>query len=119
MLWTKISMEPCDSRTRDQAIVPYGYSLVLPLMPDGRIALAQLRASLDRGKVWRHAPDGSKTSGHIYLLDGQWSFVWSEGSPDAGSIVRFSAPRFLPGDLVWVRPPNRPLLFYRVSQMMH
>ncbi len=115
MLWTKIGMEPCESRLRDPSDASFRYAIVLPLVADGRIALVQLRANPARARVWQVGPSGSKLSGQVHLVDGQWSFVWSEGSPGSPPIVRFSAPRFLPGDLVCLRPLGRPLLLYRVS----
>jgi hypothetical protein len=113
--WTKIAMEPCEPRLRDPFAVPFRYRVVLPLVGDGRIALVQLRDNPARARVFRLGPDDSRISGEVHLVDGQWSFIWSESLPGPPPIVRFSAPRFLPGDLVCLRPAGRPLLLYQVS----
>lgn len=115
MEWWKIRIEPVLLANGKRSMAGIVYELCLPLIPDGRISLPMLRANPARAKVKRCRFNRDCVEGHIELRDNQWTCVWEGSRPAYLEDTRIMAARFVPGELVALRPHGSTLQFFRIS----
>ena len=119
MLWTRIGLEPCEPAPLRRTGRWCVYDLSLPLISDGRIAVAQLLQDPEQATVCRMDSRGERMVGRVRTLEGQWCMVWDAQHGPCPSVVRFFGRRYLPGDEVGLRPVNSVMTIYRVCDCEH
>lgn len=122
MNWWSIRIDPLPlpqrliAPGRDDAVsgAP-SYQLWLPLIPDGRIFLPLFHAEPGRARIISLDRDGDHRGGQIELRDQQWFCAWPpRAGQDAGDL-RIIGTRFMPGEVIGLRPPKGVIELYRVS----
>ncbi len=114
MRWSRITLEPvCIDALRCAPGSPR-YTIDLPLISDGRIALHELAANRDRAVVARELPEGGVISGALEVKDKQCIFTWGEGLADAQPPTRLYGTNFGLGVTVALRPGAGPAELFEV-----
>lgn len=115
MEWWKIRIEPVLLANGKRNTAGIAYELCLPLIPDGRISLPMLQANPARATVRRCRFNRECIEGHVELRDNQWTCVWEGRRSPHQEDTRIMAARFVPGELVALRPHGSSLQFFRIS----
>lgn len=114
MRWSRITLEPvCIDAPRCAQVTPR-YTIDLPLISDGRIALHELVANPLRAVVARELPEGGVVSGALEVKDQQCIFTWGEGLAGAQAPTRLYGTSFGLGVTVALRPGAGPAELFEV-----
>lgn len=116
MLWSDIRIEPFGHGPAPVDGIPCCYTFRLPLLGDGRMALAQFRRNPDRARVERHFPHGACDHGALLLIDNQLTCVWQARGAQRPVNLRVLGSRFALGDKVGLRPMGGVLEFFQVCE---
>lgn len=83
MRWSRITLEAvCIDGSRRAPDAPR-YTVDLPLISDGRIAMHELAANQQRAVVARELPEGGVVAGALEVKDKQCIFTWGTGPANA------------------------------------
>lgn len=92
------------------------YQLWLPLIPDGRIYLPLFQAEPARARIIGLPPAGGGPCGRIELRDHQWFCTWPPGGGSGQTDLRIIGSRFVPGEIIGLRPVRGVIVLYRVVE---
>ena len=116
MRWSRITLEPvCLDALRNAPVLPR-YTIDLPLISDGRIALHELAANRHLAIVARELPEGGVVSGALEVKDKQCIFTWGGGLADVLPPTRLYGTSFGLGVTVALRPGAGPAELFEVVQ---
>ncbi len=111
----RIRMELARSPNHPGGNTSYGYILVAPLDPNGKLNASLWRSQKDSCRVVRFRPDAEDEIGHlVHRPGGSWAFHYDiEGEDDDESGYRLNDEQFRPGEYVSVKSTDG-LHTYRV-----
>jgi hypothetical protein len=112
--WSRITLEPVCIDTPRSAPGSPRYTIDLPLISDGRIALHELAANRHRAVVARELPEGGVVSGALEVKDKQCIFTWGEGLAGAHPPTRIYGTSFGLGVTIALRPGAGPAELFEV-----
>lgn len=116
MRWSRITLEAvCLDGPRRARSSPR-YTIDLPLISDGRIAMHELAANRQRAVVARELPEGGVIAGALEVKDQQCIFTWSEGAAGAAPPTRLYGNSFHLGVTVALRPGSGPAELFQVVE---
>lgn len=116
MRWSRITLEPVCIDALDCAQGSPRYTIDLPLISDGRIALHELAANRHRAVVARELREGGVISGALEVKDKQCIFTWGESTKDTPPPTRLYGTSFGLGVTVALRPGAGPAELFEVVE---
>lgn len=116
MRWSRITLQAtCTDASHAEKGLPR-YTIDLPLMSDGRIAMHELIANPQRALVAGELPEGGLVSGALDVKDKQCIFNWDEGPMDTLPPMRVFGASFRVGVTIALRPGAGPAELFQVVQ---
>jgi hypothetical protein len=113
---SRIRIEPCRFSDRRSQLDDCHFTLDLPLVDDGRMALGLLRAHSAAGAVEHCRAGAGCFRGILKVVDNVCRIVWTDDPHCSLPKIRVSGDRFTLGDVVCLRPDNGPLRLFRVCR---
>ncbi|MFY7746265.1 MAG: hypothetical protein ACOVQY_12610 [Erythrobacter sp.] len=116
MRWSRIRLEAIATQASPDAALTPHYTIDLPLISDGRIALHELAANRARAVVAREGPEGGVVAGAAIVEDQQCIFTWDEAVADRLLPIRLYAESFRLGATIALRPGSGPAQLFEVVE---
>jgi hypothetical protein len=117
--WSRITLEAvCIHGSRRAPNAPR-YTVDLPLISDGRIAMHELAANQQRAVVARELPEGGVVAGALEVKDKQCIFTWGTGPAEALPPTRLYGTNFHLGVTIALRPGSGPTQLFEVVECDH
>lgn len=116
MHWSRIRLDivgPQRQRRSDRS--PW-YTIDLPLLSDGRVAMHEFTANRHRAVVKREISGETEVRGSLVLKDKQCICTWADQHSDSVPDIRLIGASFELGAMVALRPGFGPAQLYEVVE---